>query len=42
MKQLNQEQMQEVNGGILFMAVPMWFAYGVIAGELAIIHSLAK
>ncbi len=42
MKNLTNAQMDQVNGGFLFMAVPMWMAYGTIVAELAIIHSLAK
>ncbi len=41
MTELNKAQMQDVNGGLLFAAVPMWFAIATITTELAIIGSIA-
>jgi len=42
MTELNQKQMKDVNGGLLFAAIPMWFAVATITTELAIIASIAS
>lgn len=41
MQELNMMEVDEVGGGILFMVVPAFWAYCVIATELAIIAAVA-
>lgn len=41
MQELNIVEVDAVGGGILFVIVPAWIAYGVIATELAIIAGIA-
>ncbi len=41
MQELNMVEVDEVSGGILFVVVPAWIAWGVIATEVAIIAGIA-
>lgn len=40
MQELNLNEVEEVSGGPLFLAVPAYFGVAVIVGELAIIGSI--
>lgn len=41
MRTLNNQEINQVNGGILFAVVPLWMAIGVVATELAVIAAVA-
>ncbi len=42
MQTLNTNEINQVNGGILFLVIPGYVAYTVIAAELAIIAAIAS
>ncbi|MDP5214399.1 hypothetical protein ORJ66_15190 [Pseudoalteromonas tunicata] len=41
MRELNVNEIQEVNGGILFMVVPVWAVAVTLSAEAIIIASIA-
>ena len=42
MEELTMAEVEEVNGGILFMVVPAYMCYSTVALELAAIYLLAR
>lgn len=41
MRELTMNEVQDVNGAILFLVVPGWIAYSVLTAEVAVIAAIA-